>query len=469
MSKINEVTNQRKLRKDLKYRLTTLGLSVLLSGTIVSPAYGASINNPEILMNDKEIVYSTNVGAYLDTKTNITYIPLAQTLSEYGYSTYIDKGVIYSSCEKGSLVIEPGKLYFTFNNKKYDMRLPLVMDKNSVYVPSEVIATATQAKTEWNNETYRINYITKEKTVDEKRLDSINSKIDKNSNLTYQEKQTVKKYVKKYCDFIDPNLDEIDRITSIVSKLDIVTKYEGSNAPYYSVKNGIIYYNGSRSSKVSKDECLTNALTQMFNNTTLPLFNGVSEIVNAELNDKNTKQSLPMVNVSKILSDIIGSDKLLEAYKENDMEVIKKELMAIYKDEALYNNFVKLLNSIQNYDYAYMNGMTINKLSKEKMAKLYKEDVMNIYGIMDVYYQCKFGSQIIKDDVMEGYYQEMLCHGEKKSFKKERKVLVDNDDYYYEIYYEPQSNYGLSKSSYRYYDSSRPLNYTGNGQVLRLN
>lgn len=466
---VHEVIGTRKSKKGLTQKLCALGLAALISITTTTPALAASKTYPDVLINDAKVTYSMKETPYYSESEGCTYLPLS-TLNVYGYKTYYYNNEIHCGCEYGTLVFTPTDKVFTFNGKKYEMPGTVKMVEGVPYVPVVVVATAINAKTEWNNETYRINFITNEKKVDEQRLDKIYFRINNNSDLTYQEKQTVKSFAKEYVDFIDPTLDEVEDICNALTKLDIKTSYLGTSKPIYSIDNGVITYNSSRSGVSSKDDALRNALCSMFNKTSCPLFYGVDEIVSAEMKKVNTNQNHAMVIVSKMLKEIIGKDKLLEAYRNNNMKVIKNELMSIYNDEALYNNLEDLIQRIYSFDNADFNGQTLYRLSKSKQEKMYKEDCMNLYGILDVYYQCKYGYEIIDDDIMEAFYAELLAHGKMKSFKYEERVFIeDNNKDYTVIYRTPQTGYNRYASSYNYYESYRPTKYSGNGQLLELN
>jgi hypothetical protein len=168
-----------------------------------------------------------------------------------------------------------------------------------------------------------------------------------------------------------------------------------------------------------------------------------------------------------MLSDIVGRDTLLNAYKQNDMSIIKNKLLSIYDDEVLYKNLETLINNIYRYNYADTNNFTINNMSSAEMKDKYEEYAANLYGILDVYFQCKYGHEIGDDNVLEGYYQELLTHGHKKAFREEVRIFKDDKDYAI-IYNTPQYGYNYGYSAYYYYDNSRPINDIGNGEVLRL-
>lgn len=468
-----EVVCTKKPKKNIRQKLLASGIAVLLSLNLFTlPAQAATQNYPDVYLNDSIIMMNGGVNAFV-SEEGVTYIPLATTLKNFGYSTIYNKDTkqIISASENGVLYLKEGETSFSLNGSKYELQSPVKIIEGVTYVPAYVISKTIGANTEWNNETYRVNFITTEKEINEERLEDIVSAIEKNKNLTYTEKNNVKSYVKKYFEFIKPNLDETERMIKVLSSLDIQTKYNGTKSNYFNINKNTIIVNGSKTGTVSTYDAVRNALTRMFSDCENPLLKyGMSELLSAEINKDNTNQDLDLVNICKMLSDIIGRDTLLKAYKENDMNIIKDALMSIYKDEALYNNFASLIDRIYNYNYAYTTNQTINGMSKSKMARNYEEDAMNIYGILDVYYQCKYGFEISADDVMEGYYNELLTHGAKKSFKKEVRIFNDDmiDDYVI-IYRTPQNGYNYGYSSYYYYKDSRPINYLGDGQVLELN
>ena len=468
-----EVVSTRKPKNGVKQKLLASGLAVLLSLNLFAlPAQAATQTYPDVYVNDSIVTMNNGVSAFV-SEEGVTYIPLAATLKGFGYYTVYNKDTkdIISSSEYGTLYLKDGEKVFTLNGSKYNLEAPVKIINGVTYVPAYVISKTVGADTEWNNESYRVNFVTNEKKVDEERLEDIVNAIDKNKNLTYTEKSNVKTYVKKYFEFMNPNLDECERMTRILSSLDIQTKYNGSNSNYFSINKNTITVNGSRTGTVSTYDAVRNALTRMFSGCESTLLKyGMSELVSAEINKDNTNQDLDLINVCKMLSDIIGRDTLLKAYKDNDMNVIKEALMDIYKDEALYNNFLKLVDRVYNYNYAHTTNQSINGLSKSKMARDYEDTAMNIYGILDVYYQCKYGFEIGADDVMQGYYNELLTHGTKKSFRTEPRVFNDDmiNDYVI-IYRTPQNGYNYGTSSYYYYNDSRPINYLGDGQVLELN
>lgn len=468
-----EVVDSRPLNNHrLLKRLVTLGMAIVLSGNLlITSAFAASPKYPDVCINDEQVLFNLGVSPYV-TEQGVTYVPLEPLIKGRGYVTYRDtaKKTINSGCEYGTLYIKEGENAFTFNGSKYEMNGPVVITNGVIFVPVNVVATALYAKTEWNDETYRVNFVTNEKKVDEARIKKLEDAISDNKNLTYSEKSTVKAYMKKYVEIMDPDLDETDRMFEVLSNLDVTTKYNGSKEAYFTIKKFEVKINGSRTGSISSNDMLRNALTRMFNGSDETLFRyGMSELISAEVNSENTNQDLDMVNICKMLADIIGKDTLLKAYRDKDMSVVKNALLAIYPDEALYDDLVDEIERIHVYETANSTDVAITGMSKTQMDKAHKESVQHLYGILDVYYQCAFGFVITLDDQMEGYYDELLTYGSKKSFKTEPRIFNEKlvEDYV-TIYNTPQSGYNYGYSSYKYYTSRRPINFKGNGQVLLL-
>lgn len=464
-----EVVNTKKLGKEIKKTLVAGALSAALLMGVTTPVMAGTYLNPDVYLND-EIVYYVNERPFIEAKSGVTYIPLNETLaSKRGYSIYNSNGEITISSEYHTLKMKENEKVYIHNNTRYELNAPVQSINGVIYVPIEIISMALGANTELNDETYRINFVTNQNKVNESRINTLLNKVDKNRNLTYSEKSLVKEFVKKYVNLSNPTLDTTDRMERILSSVDIDNRYNGYRSDFYDIKGSVITINSSRTSTISYNDSLRNALATMFSDTTNPLLKeGMNEIISAEAMNENTNHSKEMVSICKMLSDVIGSDKLLEAYHRNDMDVIKDELMKIYNDEALYNDFIRLIKQISYESYMYRCDTYTNSETKRKVAKDFKDDALHIYDIVNTYYQCKYGSEISKDEVMQCYLIELLSHGEEKAFRVEPTMLKDAKRDYYVIYYQPQNAYNKASNAYYYDYKSRPINYKGNGQILRL-
>ena len=463
-----EVKSSKKLGKSLKSKLMAGALSAaIMIGGLTTTAYAGTINNPDVYVNDSEIVYTEDVPTRLD---GVVYIPFTNMYNGRRYSYTYDaktKEIVISS-EYYNLRLKEGEKTFTVNGHSFESDEAPKMIDGDLYLPIYIMSKMVGANTvEFNDETYRINFVTSQKKINESRIEDLNKRLDDNKNLDYWERSMIKDFVKKYVNLENPTLDEFERMSNILSSVDIASKYDYNSNDYYTIKNSLITVNSYKAGYISTYDSVRNALVHLFKERRNDLLtDGVGEILSAEAMGENTNHNPEMVTIAKMLSDIIGSDKLLLAYQRNNMSIIKDELMSIYNDEALYNDFIRLIDNISYNSNLRRNGYKNNSI-KRAVERNYKDDALHIYGIIDTYYQCKYGRRIELDDVMESYLAELLSHGDEKSFKTEPKIFSGEQDVY-QIYHTPQDAYDRYASYYNYYYSSRPLMYKGNGEPLRL-
>lgn len=465
-----EVKSSKSLGKEFKKRLITLSLVFTLATSLTTGVNAATKLNPDIYVNDSLIAYEKDKGVSYFDKNNETLVPLKWAMESLGYVVSYDSktGTATLRAKNKTIYLMLEKDYFVYNGNVYKTASQIVINENKLYIPLTTLATIEGATIEWNENSNIANLITDTKEVIKERIKDLDKVIDKNSNLYYSDKNTIKSYLKNYYEFMNPTMEEHNSVIRKIASLTIERKYESYDIPVTRSSKNTITFNMNKLNNIAFSDALRNELTRyMFPKENVLLDKGMTELLSAEINKDVTNQDLDMVNVTKMLSDIIGKDTLLKAYKENDMSIIKKSLMDIYEDESLYNNFETLIDRIYEYNYADTNNTKVKGERSTDFNDKFVEDVANIYGILDVYYQCSFGYEIMDDDVMEGYYNEMLTHGKKKSFKEEPRIYVGDTNYSI-IYRNPQNGYNYGYSSYYYYDKSRPINNKGNGEVLRL-
>ena len=121
-----------------------------------------------------------------------------------------------------------------------------------------------------------------------------------------------------------------------IRDLNIITIYDYENLkqdPYYisTLQHEIIHLTGHLDNIVLNE--------------------GMTELLQAEyFNDGNATGYYEYVTLTKIFCELIGSDKMLEAYSTENMSLIKEEMLKINPSEHDYDS---LMNTLQEYGTKY--------------------------------------------------------------------------------------------------------------------
>ena len=204
---------------------------------------------------------------------------------------------------------------------------------------SQFLVTTGDAATNLLMEAFQLNPF-----LDDKDLEialSMENYIENNPYLDYE---------KLYEIFASFGMIHVDYDNNMVAGttlrgLNIITIYDYENAkkdPYYitTLQHEIIHLTGHLDNFVLNE--------------------GMTELLQAEyFNDGNATGYYEYVIFTKIFCELIGSDKMLEAYSKNDMSIIQEEMLKINPSEHDYDS---LMNAMQEYGTKYQMADELKEL-----------------------------------------------------------------------------------------------------------
>lgn len=115
---------------------------------------------------------------------------------------------------------------------------------------------------------------------------------------------------------------------------------------------------------------------------------GMTSLLQCEYFDNGIVQDAycDHVLITKIFCELIGSDKMLEAYSKNDMNIIKNEMLKLNSNEEDYNNLMNKLEECGN-------------LFKEGNENYYKE-IGNVSLFIEPYLKISIGNFLLDTDIV---------------------------------------------------------------------
>ena len=201
---------------------------------------------------------------------------------------------------------------------------------------SQFLVTTSDAATNLLMEAFQLNPF-----LDDKDLEialSMEKYIENNPYLDYE------KLYETFASFgmIHTDYDNNRFAGTTIRDLNIITIYDYENLkqdPYYisTLQHVIIHLTGHSDNIVLNE--------------------GMTELLQAEyFNDGNATGYYEYVTLTKIFCELIGSDKVLEAYSTENMSLIKEEMLKINPSEHDYDS---LMNAMQEYGTKYQmaNGL----------------------------------------------------------------------------------------------------------------
>ena len=323
-----EVESSRNLGKSLKRKLMAGALTaVIMIGGLSTTTYAGTMNNPDVYVNDSEIVYTEEAPTRLD---GVVYIPFTNMYNGRRYSYTYDaktKEIVISS-EYYNLRLKEGEKTFTVNGHSFESDEAPKMIDGDLYLPIYIMSKMVGANViEYNDDTYRINFVTSQKKINESRIDDLNKCLDDNKNLDYWERSMIKDFIKKYVNLENPTLDEFERMSNILSSLDIASKYDYNSNDYYTIKNSLITVNSYKTGYISTyDKNYSNKrISKLLNNEYQEIVISAIPLVKI----KNTQEISNIIYIqnsiiSKIDKDIITYFNTLNP-KEVDIYTFDKE------------------------------------------------------------------------------------------------------------------------------------------------
>lgn len=167
------------------------------------------------------------------------------------------------------------------------------------------------------------------------------------------------------------------------------TDYDGGNLAgmYIEDNESIIIYDSNRiDSKYTLLHELIHVTGDLDN---IMLDEGMTELLCGEyFNDGNTKTYSNHVLITKIFCELIGPDKMLEAYSKRNMSIIKNELLKIDSNKQ---NYYDLINTLNSYALTYY------------VAGVNNEDIVSDIDTETLYYVLSpyINSDLVDDNTRE--------------------------------------------------------------------
>lgn len=274
-------------------------------------------------------------------------------------------------------------------------------------------------------------------------------------------KEKEKDFILKYFKIIIDNIDYIDltNLYSSISMLKIYYENENNNnyglgdeimGAYFYSSNVIRLFTCDSFDKVD-EEILLHELCHCFSYNYSKIGSSISEAITEILSAEYCNDLIKCYQYEKsatyALLELIGKEPILQFYFTGNIDYIKNVLLNIIDDEKLADDLINSIDNITTISNEYYNS---KKEYKNDIATKLHFNNVNIYNIIDEYFQKKFGYSINDDEVMQSYLVDSGFSNLRNSQYKE----IIPKGYFNEEYIKNHNNV-IKTYEYSYYTQER--------------